>query len=101
MYLTLELWNIVPHSTSRNRRFHFVRPASIVSLTLGPARHLDSRAGPQDLGPTSLPSFANLPPGLASRSQTCVRSQSPDVVPSQSAPSPRQIGHAVRQRHGE
>ena len=28
-----------------------MRPASIASLTLGPARHLGFRAGPQDLGP--------------------------------------------------
>jgi len=54
MYLILELWNIVPHSS--------FRPASIASLTLGPARLLDFRGGPQDLGSPSLPSFANLPP---------------------------------------
>ena len=62
MYLILKLWTIVPTRCLVNRRFHFVCPASIVSLTLGPACHLDVRAGPQDLGSPSLPSFANLPP---------------------------------------
>jgi len=57
MYLTLELWNIVPHSTSRNKTFSFRAPhLNCVSLTLGPACHFDFRAGPQALRLTSLPS---------------------------------------------
>ena len=59
MYLTLELWNIVPHSTSRNRRLYFVRPASIVSLTLGPARN-----------PTSAPALKTSDPLPCPRSLT-------------------------------
>jgi len=77
-----------------------MHPASIASLTLGPARHLDFHTGPQDLGPLPCQPPTTSTTGLASRSPACVRSQSPDVVPSQSAPSPRQIGRVVGQRQG-
>ena len=66
MYLNLGLWDIILHSTSHTIDVLFRAPRlAPVSLTLGPACHLGFRAGPQDLGSPSLPSFANYPPATS------------------------------------